>query len=112
MEAAGKKLGCAQAAACRASHPDLLPQITAVESAMKAIKTGTPGPPGTISGLRPPSSGLASALRAVESGDRTTPSQALEVYRLSSEAAKSSLAEWKKLQSGALAQFNQASQAR
>jgi len=111
IDAAGKRFA-ENKRQLQASHPDLLPQLTAVESAMNAIKTGTPGPPGTISGLTAANAGLLSALRAVESGDRTPPAQALEVYRLSSEAATSSLAEWKKLQSGALAQFDQASQAR
>ncbi len=111
IEAAGKRLNASKPQ-LQTSHPELLPQLTALESAMNAIKTGTPGPPGTISGLTAANAGLASALRAVESGDRTPPAQALEVYRLANEAAKSSLAQWKKLQSGALAQVDQASQAR
>ena len=53
-------------------------------------------------------SGLQSALRVVEGGDRTTPQQALEVYRLANDAAKSRIAEWKKLKSGELAEFNRA----
>ena len=111
IEATGKLMS-EKKSQLQASHPDLLPQLTAVESAMSAIKTGPPGPPGTISGLAAANAGLVSALRAVESGDRTPPAQALEVYRLSSEAAKSSLADWKKLQSGMLAQFDKTSQPR
>ena len=44
----------------------------------------------------------------VEGGDRTTPQQALEVYRLSEDAAKSRIAEWEKLKAGSLAEFNSA----
>jgi hypothetical protein len=109
LETVSKKLAALKPQ-LQTSHPDLLPQITAVESAMKAIKSGTPGPPGTISGLAAASSALASALRVVESGDRTTPSQALEVYRLADEAAKASLADWQKLQLGALAELNRSLQ--
>ncbi len=96
----------------QSKDPDLLSQLNAVQSAVNEIKNGTPGSPGSISGLSAASSGLASALRVVESGDRPAPSQALEVYHLSANAAKNSLAEWKKLQSGALAQLNQALQAK
>jgi photosystem II stability/assembly factor-like uncharacterized protein len=105
MDVVSKKL-VALKTQVQTTHPDLLPQITAVELAMKAIKTGTPGTPGTISGLSSASAALASALRIVESGDRTTPSQALEVYRLADEAAKASLANWKKLQLEALDSLN------
>ena len=94
----------------QSSHPELISQITAIESAMKAIKSGTPGPPGTISGLTAASAALASALRGVEGGDRTTPSQVLEIYRLADEAAKSCLADWQKLQNGALAELSRSSQ--
>ncbi len=38
--------------------------------------------------------GLASALRVVESGDRAAPSQALALYRQSSEYVKAELAQW------------------
>ncbi len=111
MDAVSKKLTAVKPQVQK-SHPDLLPQITAVESAMKAIKSGTPGAPGTVSGLASASSALASALRVVESGDRTTPSQALEVYRVAEEAAKSGLADWQKLQSGPLAELNRSLQSK
>jgi photosystem II stability/assembly factor-like uncharacterized protein len=88
-------------------HPELLSQLMSVQSAVNEIKNGTPGPSGELSGLSAASSGLASALSVVESGDRPAPAQALEIYHLSAEAAKNSLAEWKKVQSGALAQLNQ-----
>ncbi len=105
MDTVSKKLAALKPE-LQTSHPGLLAQITAVESAMKAIRSGMPGPPGTISGLASASSALASALRVVESGDRAAPSQALEVYRLAEKAAKASLSEWQKLQPGALGQLN------
>ena len=57
-------------------------------------------------GLAAAVSGLQSALRVVEGGNRTTPEQAMEVYRLSDEAAKIRIAEWKQLKGGELAEFN------
>ena len=110
VEAVSKKLAALKPEV-QSRHPELLAQFTEVQSALGQIKDGTPSLPGSISGLAGASGGLASALSAVESGDRPTPSQTLEVYRLSAEAAKTSLAEWKKLQSGALAQLIQALQA-
>jgi hypothetical protein len=94
----------------QSSHPELMSQITAVEAAIKGIKSGTSGPKGTISGLAAASAALASALRAVESGDRTAPSQALEVYQLADGAAKASLGDWQKLQNGAIAQLSRSLQ--
>ena len=95
----------------QSKHPELLSQLTAAQSALNEIRNGTPGPPGTIFGLSAASTGLASALSVVESGDRPAPSQSLALYRLSAEAANDSLSKWKKLQSGALTQLNQSLQA-
>lgn len=110
IETVNKKLAALKPEV-ESKHPELLPQLAAVQSAVNEIKNGTPGSPGAVSGLSAASSGMASALSVVESGDLPAPSQALEVYQLSSEAAKASLAAWKALQSGALAQLNQALQA-
>ncbi len=111
VESVSKKLAALKPEV-QAKQPGLLSQLIAVQSAVKEIRSGNPSSPGTISGLSAASSGLASALRVVESGDRTTPAQALEVYHLSAEAANNSLAEWKKLQSGALAQLDRSLQAK
>ena len=105
MEVVGKKLAALKPR-LQGRDAELITQVDGIESAMKAIKSGTPGAPGTITGLTAASGALASALRVVESGDRTTPSQALEVYRLADETAKASLAEWQKLQAGTLADLN------
>ena len=61
-------------------------------------------------GLEIASTGLASALRVVEGGNRTVPSQAIELYRQSDEAAKARIAEWTQLKSGQLSQLNDALQ--
>ena len=45
-------------------------------------------------GLQEAYQGLTSALRVVESSDRTVPSQAIELYKLSSQQVKASLHEW------------------
>ena len=77
--------------------------------AVEAIEKGTKAAP-EVMGLAAATSGLQSVLRVVEGGDRTTPQQAIEVYRLSDEAAKMQTAEWKKLKGGELAEFNRALQ--
>jgi hypothetical protein len=61
-------------------------------------------------GLEAASAGLAAALRVVESGDRTTPSQALDLYRQSDEAANARMSEWTKLKSTQVVQLNDALQ--
>ena len=57
-------------------------------------------------GLEAATGGLQSVLRVVEGGDRTTPQQALEVYRLSDDSAKRQIAEWEKLKAESLEEFN------
>ena len=58
-------------------------------------------------GLQDAYTGLTSALRVVESGDRAVPSQAIAVYKESSEQAKASIAEWKHFKQTQLAELNQ-----
>jgi photosystem II stability/assembly factor-like uncharacterized protein len=84
-------------------QPTLLGQLEKVSAAMAAINAGSGA--GAM-GLKAADSGLQAALRVVESGDRTVPQQALEVYRLSDEAAKARIAEWQKLKSGELGELN------
>ncbi len=90
------------------SHPELLTQISSIESAIARIQKGTPGEPGSISGLSAAVTGLGSSLRVVEGGDRTPPAQALDVYRQSKAAAGVSSSEWQNLKAGELAQLNRA----
>ena len=85
----------------------LLAQSEKLETAMTAIEKGSKPAPDAL-GLEAASSGLQSVLRVAESGDRTTPHQAIEVYRLTSQAADNRMAEWKNLKQGELADFNRA----
>ena len=92
-----------------AKNPELLTQVTNVETAIANIEKGSTAPIATM-GLEAASTGLASALRVVEGGDRTTPSQAMEVYQQSDEAAKAGMVAWTKLKNTQLAQLNDALQ--
>ncbi len=58
-------------------------------------------------GLKDAYTGLASALRVVEGGDRAVPSQAIAVYKESSQQVKARLAEWARFKQTRLAQLNQ-----
>ncbi len=58
-------------------------------------------------GLQDAYTSLASALRVVENGDRAVPSQAIAVYRESSQQVKARIAEWAGFKKTKLAQLNQ-----
>jgi hypothetical protein len=58
-------------------------------------------------GLQDAYTGLASALRVVEGGDRAVPSQAIAVYKESSEQVKVRIAEWARFKQTRLPQLNQ-----
>ena len=88
-------------------QPELLAQVEKLQAAIAAIEKGNNAAP-DVMGLEAATNGLQSVLRVVEGGDRTTPQQAIEVYRLTEEASKSRIAEWKKLKGGALVEFNRA----
>jgi photosystem II stability/assembly factor-like uncharacterized protein len=88
-------------------QPELLKQLTELQEAIAKIEKGS-GP--AMMGLEAATTGLASALRVVEGGDRTTPSQAVELYRQSDEAASAHIAEWTKLKSTELPRLNNALQ--
>jgi photosystem II stability/assembly factor-like uncharacterized protein len=58
------------------------------------------------SGLQEASTGLASALRVIEGGDREAPAQAIEVYKESSAQVKARIAEWAQLKQARLEKLN------
>jgi photosystem II stability/assembly factor-like uncharacterized protein len=58
-------------------------------------------------GLKDANASLASALRVVESGDRTVPSQAVAVYNESSAQVKARIAEWERFKQMRLMHINQ-----
>lgn len=57
-------------------------------------------------GLDAANTGMLSALRVVEGGNRTAPSQAIEVYRVSKQAFEQRAAEWQKLKTSELPALN------
>jgi photosystem II stability/assembly factor-like uncharacterized protein len=88
-------------------HAELLSQVTSLEAAITMIDEGRKTPI-VISGLNTATTGLAAALRVVEGGDRTVPSQASEVYQQSATEAKAAIGEWTKLKSTQLVELNRA----
>ena len=88
-------------------QPQLLAEAEKLDAVIGAIEKGSKAGSEPM-GLEAATNGLQSALRVVEGGNRTTPQQAIEVYTLSDEAAKSRITEWKKLKSGEIVQFNRA----
>jgi photosystem II stability/assembly factor-like uncharacterized protein len=58
-------------------------------------------------GLQSAYTGLASALRVAEGGDRAVPSQAIAVYKESSQQVKTRIAEWIQFKQTKLTQLNQ-----
>jgi len=88
-------------------QPELLKQVAELQAAIAKIEKGSGL---AMMGLDAANTGLASALRVVESGDRTTPSQAVELYRQADEAARARIAEWTKLKSTELPRLNNALQ--
>ena len=84
-------------------HPDAQASIDAASNELKVLLSGTSS---TDIGLEKANTGLASALRVVESSDRPVPAQALQVDRESSSAAKTALAKWNTFQSKRLPELN------
>src|SRR5208337_2163976 len=58
-------------------------------------------------GLQEAYTGLASALRVVENGERAVPAQAIAVYQESSQQVKARIAEWAGFKQTKLAKLNQ-----
>ncbi len=92
------------------SQPKLLKQVADLQAAITKIQKGSSSPAPATMGLEAANSALASALRVVEGGDRTTPSQAIELYHQSDESAKARIADWTKLKSTELHRLNNALQ--
>ena len=97
-----------------ALEPKLTGQATALKSSVTQLEAdiarlskGSGDSWGAAMGLEAANTGLAAALAVVESGDRTAPSQAIALYRESSEAATLRIAEWGELEKSRLAPLNQ-----
>jgi hypothetical protein len=81
--------------------------LAAAQSEIGNILTNKDHAPNAGAGLQTAYTGLASALRVVESGDREVPSQAVAVYQESSAQIKAGIAAWTQFKQTRLAQLNQ-----
>lgn len=81
--------------------------IVQMQADLKRILSSGDVEPGEIVGLDAASTGMSSALHVVESGDRTAPAQAIEVFKRSDHALHNGMDEWNKLKAERLPQLNQ-----
>jgi len=77
------------------------------QAKLAGILTGKRGTEGRGSGLRDAYRNLASAVRAVESGDRSPPAQATALYEDSRRDMQASLADWAEFKQTQLGKLNQ-----
>jgi hypothetical protein len=89
-----------QIGANAAAGAPLIAKTKALRADLDAIVEGN-------AGMDAATTELATALNAVESSDRTAPSQALAVYHLARAASHARMQQWTAFKSGALATFNQ-----
>ena len=89
-----------------AEHEDLKASVAEASAELKKILTGSAETPGAL-GLQMASTGLTAALRVAESGDRSIPEQANEIYRESSAAMNIGINGWKQFAATRLPQLNQ-----
>ncbi|MFZ1050473.1 MAG: hypothetical protein WAN41_07285, partial [Candidatus Sulfotelmatobacter sp.] len=99
-----RKLGQEKADAQNAS---VASAVTGAQSAIGKLVINKEHAAADAPGLQDAYTGLASALRVVESGDRAVPSQAIAVYKESSQQAKTCIAKWNQFKQRQLAQLNQ-----
>ncbi|MGP8176137.1 MAG: WD40/YVTN/BNR-like repeat-containing protein, partial [Terracidiphilus sp.] len=90
-----------------AQSAQLKSALTEVQSEIGKILTNKEHAAAKGPGLQDAYTGLASALRVVEYGERAVPSQAIAVYRESSQQVKARIAEWAGFKQTKLAQLNQ-----
>ena len=90
-----------------AQNSALEPALAEAQSGIGKILTNKEHAAEEGPGLQDAYTGLASALRVVEGGDRAVPSQAIAVYKESSEQVKARIAEWARCKQTRLAQLNQ-----
>ena len=90
-----------------AQNASVVSALTGAQSAIAKLVINKEHAAAQPPGLQDAYTGLASALRVVESGDRAVPSQAIAVYKESSQQAKTCIAEWNQFKQRQLAQLNQ-----
>jgi hypothetical protein len=89
-----------------AQQAQLKTSLAQVQEAIRKIVTGTGGRSADGMGLESASGGIAVALRVVESGNRTVPTQAIAVFEEADRAAKLRIDEWSQLKTTLLIQLN------
>ena len=89
-----------------AEHADLKASAAEAAKDLQKLLAGSDGSP-NVMGLQTANSGLASALRVVESSDRAIPAQALELHQESRAAVQRIIGEWDQFKTKRLAQLNQ-----
>jgi photosystem II stability/assembly factor-like uncharacterized protein len=87
--------------------PELKSALAEAQSEIAKILTKQHGDPEPTAGLQDAYKDLASVLRVVERGDRAAPSQAIAVYKQSSQQVKVCLGEWLTFKQTRLPQLNQ-----
>ncbi len=94
------------------SPGELAQTLTQALAGLQSIESGSAGSKADedsdAAGLAEANTSLGVALRMVESGDRTAPSQALEIYRRKSEAARDGIARWQQYKATELPKVNAA----
>ena len=98
-----KQLAAAQQRA--AQNGQLKSALMDAESRLDKVLTSKENPQGQ--GLQDAYKDLASALRVVEGGDRATPSQAIAVFRESSQQIEARIGEWRTFKQTRLPEINQ-----
>ncbi|HTW58724.1 MAG TPA: hypothetical protein VMD99_11365 [Terriglobales bacterium] len=83
------------------------PALAEAQTELSAILKPPAATLGQAEGLQEVFTGLASALHVVESGDRTAPSQAITLYKESTEGLKTAVAKWREFKTTRLPQLNQ-----
>ena len=85
----------------------LMSAIAEAQSELGRILANKDNAPDLGPGLQNAYKNLASALRVVEGGDRAVPSQAIAVYKESSQQVKACIHEWTRFKQTDLLQLNQ-----
>jgi len=95
-----------------AGDPEVQAAVKKAQSRLTAIHNGAAGEPEddeeSASGLAAAAAGLSGVLHMVESGDRTAPSQAVEIFQEMSRAANEKIGDWEKFKKDELAALNAA----
>ncbi len=88
-------------------NPALKSALAGAQSEIANVLTDKQASQQQPGGLQEGYSGLASALRVIEGGDRVVPSQAIALYNESSQRAKQGIAKWTKIKQLKLPELNQ-----